>query len=151
MIDVDAVTAVQVQIKTNQPLPAYQTPGSAGMDLHAAADDVIYNNETVSFGTGLRVAVPPGYELQIRSRSGMAAKGIVVANAPGTIDSDYRGEIRVLLRNCNSGDDKFAFVVNIGDRIAQAVLCPVARCQWVPVEELDDTERGEGGFGSTGE
>jgi dUTP pyrophosphatase len=129
------------------PLPSYQTPQSAGMDLAAAETATLPPGERASVGTGLSVAVPEGYELQIRPRSGLAARhGVTLVNAPGTIDADYRGEIRILL--INHGREPFH--VERGDRIAQAVLAPVTRARWTETDELPSTERGEGGFGSTG-
>lgn len=131
------------------PLPAYETAGAAGMDLRAAVDDdvVLASGATARVPTGLAVAVPHGYEAQVRPRSGLAAKhGVTVLNAPGTIDGDYRGEVQVLL--INHGPAPFA--VKRGERIAQLVVAPVARASWVAVDTLDDTSRGTGGFGSTG-
>lgn len=134
--------------KSSNPLPQYETDGSAGMDIRSNVDNwIIYPGETCIVKTGLYVAVPCGYELQIRPRSGLSLKsGIRVANSPGTIDSDYRGEIGVLL--WNTGED--AFEVKLGDRIAQMVLCPVYIMEFEEVESLDETVRGAGGFGSTG-
>jgi len=129
------------------PLPSYQTPQSAGMDLAASETATLPPGERASVGTGLAVAVPEGYELQIRPRSGLAARhGVTLVNAPGTIDADYRGEIRILLIN----HGREVFRVERGDRIAQAVLAPVTRAQWAETAELPPTARGEGGFGSTG-
>lgn len=129
------------------PLPAYQTPGSAGMDLRAAEEVLVSSGKWGAVGTGLFLEIPEGYEVQVRPRSGMALKhGVTVLNAPGTIDSDYRGEVRVILINHSSDD----FRVSIGDRIAQMVLAPVVQAVWQETEELDSTLRGEGGFGSTG-
>jgi dUTP pyrophosphatase len=131
------------------PLPAYQTEGSAGMDLCAAVDGevAIPHGEWRLIPTGLRMAIPPGLEGQVRPRSGLALKhGVTVLNAPGTIDSDYRGEVKVALVN----HGKEPFVVRRGERIAQLVICPVVRAQWAPVAELDATARGHGGYGSTG-
>jgi dUTP pyrophosphatase len=130
------------------PLPSYATPGAAGLDLRAAvpAPLRVAPGERVLVPTGLRVAVPPGFEAQVRPRSGLALRhGILLPNAPGTIDSDYRGEVQVIL--WNAGTEPFA--ISRGDRIAQLVVAPVAR---VELEEgaLDDTTRGAGGFGSTG-
>jgi dUTP pyrophosphatase len=119
------------------------------MDLCASISKalIIRHGERVLIPTGIRVAVPPGYEMQIRPRSGLALKnGITVANSPGTVDSDYRGEVKVMLTNTSS----YMFPVNPGDRIAQAVIAPVARATIEEVAELDETERGAGGFGSTG-
>ena len=131
------------------PLPAYQTEGSAGMDLCAdLAQPVRFAPmERKLVPTGLRIAVPPGYEAQVRPRSGLALKqGLTVANAPGTIDSDDRGEVQVILINLGTE----AVTVSRGDRIAQLVICPVARATLAEVTTLDDTARGQGGFGSTG-
>lgn len=129
------------------PLPSYATSGSAGVDLRASEAAVITSGEFAAVGTGLSVEIPPGYEGQVRPRSGLAAKhGVTVLNAPGTIDSDYRGEIRVIL--INHGKD--AFTVSPGDRIAQMVFAPVARALLAETEDLSDSERSAGGFGSTG-
>lgn len=129
------------------PLPAYATAGAAGMDVVSAEDVTIATGARHAVATGLSVAIPAGYEIQVRPRSGLALKhGITVANAPGTIDSDYRGEVKVIL--INHGEEPFA--IRRGDRIAQLVLAPVTRATWLEVAELDETERGEGGFGSTG-
>jgi dUTP pyrophosphatase len=131
------------------PLPAYATNGAAGMDLMAAieAPVTIGPNERVLIPTGLRVALPPGYELQIRPRSGLALRhGIMLPNAPGTIDEDYRGEIGIIVLNTGTEE----FVVERGTRIAQAVLAPVSRVAWHEVDSLDVTLRNVGGFGSTG-
>ena len=131
------------------PLPRYMTPSSAGMDLLAAvrAPAVIRPGEYVKIPTGIAVALPDGYEAQIRPRSGLAAKyGITLVNAPGTIDADYRGEIAVIVINLGTE----LFTVNRGDRIAQMVVAPVVRVQWDLKEGLEETERGEGGFGHTG-
>lgn len=128
-------------------LPAYATDGAAGMDVVAAENVVIAPRGRHAVATGLSVAIPAGYEIQVRPRSGLAFKhGISVPNSPGTIDSDYRGELKVLL--INHGDADFAIVR--GDRVAQIVLAPVTIAQWQEVDTLDDTERGSGGFGSTG-
>jgi len=131
------------------PLPAYATGGAAGMDLLAAVGEpvTIEPGKRALIPTGLAIALPPGYELQIRPRSGLALRhGIVLPNSPGTIDEDYRGELQVIV--LNAGDAPF--VVERGARIAQAVLAPVVRARWHEVENLDDTARGSGGFGSTG-
>lgn len=132
-------------------LPAYQTSGSAGLDLRAAvaADEpvVIPRGEWRLIPTGLSIALPAGYEAQIRPRSGLAAKkGVTCLNTPGTVDSDYRGEIFVNL--INHGPE--AFTVQRGERIAQMVIAPVVQLDWVEVESLPETVRGAGGFGSTG-
>ena len=129
------------------PLPAYATDGAAGMDLLAAAALVIPPGGRALVPTGLCVALPPGWEMQVRPRSGLALKhGVTVLNAPGTVDEDYRGEVGVIL--LNAGDAPFA--VARGDRVAQAVFAPVARVAWEEAESLDGTARGAGGFGSTG-
>ena len=128
-------------------LPAYATDGAAGMDVLAAEDVTLAPGARHAVATGLAVAIPPGYEIQVRPRSGLALKhGITVPNTPGTIDSDYRGELKVILINLGAED----FAIRRGDRIAQLVLAPVVRASWLKVDELDDTQRGEGGFGSTG-
>lgn len=131
------------------PLPAYATAGAAGMDLLAAVEApvTLAPGARALIPTGLAVALPPGYELQIRPRSGLALRhGIIVPNSPGTIDEDYRGEIQVIV--LNAGDTPFT--VTRGTRIAQAILAPVVRATWHEVPTLDDTGRGAGGFGSTG-
>jgi dUTP pyrophosphatase len=129
------------------PLPSYATDGAAGLDICTADAGVLQPGGRKIVATGFAVEVPEGYELQCRPRSGLAAKhGITVVNAPGTIDSDYRGEIMVILHNL--GGAPFSFVR--GDRIAQLVLAPVTKAEPVEVEELSSTERGENGFGSTG-
>lgn len=130
-------------------LPEYQSELASGMDVRAALNEP-YNlepGEIYLFPTGFQVAIPPGYEMQVRPRSGLAVKhGITVINSPGTIDADYRGEVRVALINLG----KTAFMVNRGDRIAQLVLAPVVQARLDVVEKLDDTARGTGGFGHTG-
>ncbi|HEY5657437.1 MAG TPA: dUTP diphosphatase [Myxococcota bacterium] len=131
------------------PLPARATPGSAGFDLHAAVekDLVLRPGERELVPTGLAIALPSGYEAQVRPRSGLALRhGIVLPNAPGTIDSDYRGEIRIIVMN--AGDE--SYTVRRGDRIAQLVVAPVAAAVFEEVASLDETQRGSGGFGHTG-
>ncbi len=131
------------------PLPAYATDGAAGMDVVAAiaAPLVIMPGDRAAVPTGIAMAIPKGYEVQVRPRSGLALKhGLTVANAPGTIDADYRGEVKVLL--VNHGSEPFA--IARGDRIAQLVVAPVTRARFETREQLDDTQRGAGGFGSTG-
>ena len=131
-------------------LPAYETAHSAGMDIRAAIDDavILEPGERRLVPTGIRIALPPGTEAQIRPRSGLAIRhGISMVNSPGTIDADYRGEIQVIL--INHGED--AFTIERGDRIAQMVVCPVVRVEWKSTEMLDGTERGDGGFGHTGQ
>jgi dUTP pyrophosphatase len=128
-------------------LPAYATGGAAGMDVVSAEDVTIEPGARHAVATGLSVAIPPGYEIQVRPRSGLALKhGISVPNAPGTIDSDYRGELKVIL--INHGSESFA--IARGERVAQLVLAPVTRAAWEEVGELEETLRGAGGFGSTG-
>ena len=133
------------------PLPAYETAGAAGMDLRAAVPEdaplVLKPGARTMAPTGLAFAVPPGFEALVRPRSGLAAKaGITCLNTPGTIDSDYRGEVKVILANLGDED----FVIRRGDRIAQLVIAPVAQAAWSEVASLDETARGAGGFGSTG-
>ena len=128
-------------------LPAYATSGAAGMDIVSAEDVTIAPGARHPVATGLALAIPHGYEIQVRPRSGLALKhGITVPNTPGTIDSDYRGELKVILINHGAED----FAIHRGDRVAQLVLAPVVQAAWDEVEELDATERGAGGFGSTG-
>jgi len=128
-------------------LPHYATGGAAGMDVLSAEDLVLQPGMRHAVETGLSVAIPPGYEIQVRPRSGLALKhGISVPNTPGTIDSDYRGELKVIV--INHGAEPFA--IHRGDRIAQLVLAAVTRAAWREVTELDETQRGAGGFGSTG-
>ena len=133
------------------PLPAYETPGAAGMDLRAAVPDeaplVIRPGAREMVPTGLSIAVPEGYEAQVRPRSGLAARqGITCLNTPGTVDSDYRGEVKVIL--INLGEENV--LIRRGDRIAQMVICPVVQASWFETDSLDKTERGSGGFGSMG-
>ncbi|MEB3416628.1 dUTP diphosphatase [Alteriqipengyuania sp. WL0013] len=128
-------------------LPTYETDGAAGMDVVSAETVTIAPGSRHAVATGFAMAIPAGYEIQVRPRSGLALKhGISVPNTPGTIDSDYRGEVKVLL--INHGDAPFA--IERGDRVAQLVIAPVTRASFVEVEELGDTARGTGGFGSTG-
>jgi dUTP pyrophosphatase len=131
------------------PRPSYATAGSAGADVVAAVEDemVLAPGARVAVPTGLAVAVPEGFELQVRPRSGLAlSSGVTIANAPGTIDSDYRGEVKVILVNLGSEP----FTVRRGDRVAQLVLTPVTRASFTAADELPETGRGTGGFGSTG-
>lgn len=128
-------------------LPVYATDGAAGMDVVSAEDVTIAPGARHAVATGLAMAIPAGFEIQVRPRSGLALKhGITVPNTPGTIDSDYRGELKVILIN-HGGED---FAIRRGDRVAQLVLAPVTRAGWVEVDSLDETARGAGGFGSTG-
>jgi len=135
------------KLNQNAQIPAYQTKEAAGFDLHSIEDTIINPGERKLIGTGLAFEIERGYEVQIRPRSGLAFKhGITVLNSPGTIDSDYRGEIKVLLINLGSEP----FEIKCGERIAQAVVAPVIQAEIEEVENLSDTERGSGGFGSTG-
>lgn len=140
---------VKVINKSGYDLPEYKTPQSAGMDLRANIDEAV-TLEPLSrrlVKTGLFIALPEGYEAQIRPRSGLALKhGITVLNTPGTVDADYRGEIMVLLINLSNT----SFIINPGDRIAQMVIARHEQAEFTLVDELDDTERGEGGMGHTG-
>ena len=140
---------IKIVNRGSQQLPAYATPESAGMDLRANITEpiVLHPLERRIIPTGLYIALPPGYEAQVRPRSGLAFKhGITVLNSPGTIDSDYRGELGVLLVNLSSED----FTVEAGERIARMVIARHEQGEFVEVEELDDTERGAGGYGHTG-
>lgn len=140
---------VQIINRGHHPLPEYATTQSAGMDLRANIDEsiVLHPMERRLVPTGLFMALPVGYEAQIRPRSGLALKhGITVLNTPGTIDADYRGEIMVLLINFSQND----FVINDGERIAQMVIAKHENAEFIEVETLDDTERGSGGYGHTG-
>jgi dUTP pyrophosphatase len=140
---------IKIVNRSRHPLPGYSTVFSAGMDLRASLEnDIILKPlERVLVSTGLFVEIPEGYEAQIRPRSGLALKaGITVLNSPGTIDSDYRGEIRVILVNLSSEQ----FVISDGERICQMVIARHEKAEWTEVETLTDTERGEGGFGHTG-
>ena len=129
------------------PLPAYATEGAAGMDIVAAEDLSLPPGARAAVATGFAIAIPAGYEVQVRPRSGLALKhGITCLNTPGTIDSDYRGEVKVILANLGSE----AFAIKRGDRIAQLVAAPVQRATFTEVASLDETARGAGGFGSTG-
>lgn len=140
---------IDIVNKSHHPLPAYATEGSAGMDVRAFLTDpvTLLPGERALIHTGLYIALPQGYECQIRPRSGLAIKhGISLVNSPGTVDSDYRGEIGVIVINHS---DK-PFTVNDGERICQMVIAPYTRVGWKQVESLDETERGAGGFGHSG-
>ena len=145
----DVPVAIQrLEGNDDLPLPSYATLHAAGMDLHAAVatDVIIAPGKRALIPTGLAIALPDGFEAQVRPRSGLAAKnGITVLNSPGTIDADYRGEVKVIL--INLGDERF--VVQRGMRIAQMVIAPVTRVVWQEVRDLPETARGAGGFGST--
>lgn len=140
---------IKIVNKGNQKLPEYETSGSAGMDLRADIEDdfTLYPLERILIPTGLSVALPEGLEAQIRPRSGLALKfGITVLNSPGTIDSDYRGEIKVLLVNISN----HPFTVKKGERIAQMIISSYEKVNFIRVEKLNKTERGTGGYGHTG-
>ncbi len=142
---------VEVKIinKSHHPLPFYATEHAAGMDLRAFLNEpvVLKPMERKLIPTGIYIALPEGYEAQVRPRSGLAVKnGVTVLNSPGTIDADYRGEVKVILINLSQED----FIVEDGERIAQMVVAPVAKVQWKETDVLDETSRGAGGFGSTG-
>ncbi|OPL19516.1 MAG: deoxyuridine 5'-triphosphate nucleotidohydrolase [Candidatus Aegiribacteria sp. MLS_C] len=148
MTEVEVLLEV-LEHASDLPLPSIATPGSSGADLHAAVDGEVqlHPGQTLLVPTGIRVSIPMGYEWQIRPRSGNALRhGVTVLNSPGTVDSDYRGEVKVILANLGSE----TFTLRRGDRIAQAVLAPVARPGFRRVVCLPDTERGEGGFGHSG-
>ena len=136
-----------VQLDPNLPLPEYKSVGASGMDVCSVTDVYIKPGQRVMLPVGIKVAIPPGFEIQVRPRSGLAWNdGLTVLNTPGTIDSDYRGELAVILINHSTEPRSIAR----RERIAQIVVCPVFRIEWHPVTELTDTLRGEGGFGSTG-
>ena len=140
---------VKIVNKSKHQLPSYETSASAGMDLRANLDEpvVLKPLERDLIPTGLYIELPIGYEAQIRPRSGLAIKkGITLLNTPGTVDADYRGEIKIILANISNEE----FIVNDGERIAQMVINQHEQAQWIEVEELLETERGAGGFGSTG-
>ena len=144
------MTKIQIKKLSNSVLfPKYETPGSSGMDIAAYIEKniIIHPGEKALVSTGFSISIPVGYEVQIRPRSGLAAKkNITVLNTPGTIDADYRGEIKVIL--INLGKEKF--IIENGDRIAQMVVCPVVQADLEEVKELSSTGRGSDGFGSTG-
>ena len=158
MLDQDLYRAEQVTVAVKRlahfkglALPAYETDQAAGLDLRAAvpadAPVELFPGDRALIPTGLAIALPPGYEAQVRPRSGLALKhGITCLNSPGTIDADYRGEIGVILIN----HGRTVFVIERGERIAQMVIAPVTRLEWAPADALPDTVRGAGGFGSTG-
>ena len=140
---------IRIVNNSHHPLPAYETPASAGMDLRAfiPGDIILQPLERALVPTGLFIELPIGFEAQVRPRSGLAIKkGVTVLNTPGTIDADYRGEIKVILVNLSNED----FVVKDGERIAQMIIASHEQAEWMQVEELEQTSRGTGGFGSTG-
>ena len=138
---------IQIEIMTEEYVPLYATEGSAGADLKSMIRYKLDPGKRALIPTGIKLAIPVGYEVQIRPKSGLAIKhGITITNSPGTVDSDYRGEIKVMLQN--TGD--MPFVINKGDKIAQMVAAKVEAAMFVKVKELSNTERGTGGFGSTG-
>ena len=143
---------LQVKVKrlphaVGLPLPSYATAGAAGMDLHAAEAATLPPQGRTLITTGLCIALPPGYEMQIRPRSGLALKhGLILPNAPGTIDEDYRGELKIIVMNLGQE----VFHIDRGMRIAQAVIAPVSRITWLECTDLEITDRGNSGFGSTG-
>jgi dUTP pyrophosphatase len=145
------VPIVRLPHNPDLPLPAYETDHAAGMDLRAAVPDdepvTLRPGARAAVPTGLAFALPDGYEGQVRPRSGLAAKsGVTCLNTPGTIDADYRGEVKVVLVNLGEED----VIIRRGDRIAQLIIAPVVQAQWAEVESLNETARGDGGFGSTG-
>jgi dUTP pyrophosphatase len=141
---------IQVINKSPHPLPAYQTGHAAAMDAHAWLPDgpvTLAPLERAAIPTGLFIAIPAGYEMQVRSRSGLSFKhGIMCINSPGTVDADYRGELKILLANLSNEP----YEINDGDRVAQLVVSRCEQVKWTEVDELDETARGEGGFGHTG-
>jgi deoxyuridine 5'-triphosphate nucleotidohydrolase len=146
-----AIALVRLPHAEGLPLPAYETAHAAGMDLRAAVAETapltLRPGERDAVPTGLTMAIPPGFEGQVRPRSGLALRaGVTCLNTPGTIDADYRGEVKVILINLGEED----FIIRRGDRIAQLVVAPVTRAAWNEVAALDETARGGGGFGSTG-
>ena len=142
-----AVRILRLAHGVELPLPVYETAGAAGMDLRAAEAMVMQPGARALMPTGFAIALPHGFEAQVRPRSGLAVKhGVTVLNSPGTIDCDYRGEIKVPLINHGAAEFKIAR----GDRIAQMVIAPVTQARWTEVDTLDDTSRGAGGFGSSG-
>jgi dUTP pyrophosphatase len=146
-VEAKVTVPIQITLDPGAQAPEYQTDGSAGMDLRSNVEAELQPGERKLVPTGVRIAIPPGYEGQVRPRSGLALKhGIGMVNAPGTIDSDYRGEIAVILINLGQSVVK----LERGERIAQLVVCPVSRAELEIVDSLEATARGDGGFGSTG-
>ena len=143
----DEIRVLRLNHSAGLPLPAYATTGAAGMDICAAESMTLRVGKRHAVATGFAFAIPNGYEVQVRPRSGLALKhGITCLNTPGTIDSDYRGEVKVILANLGEDD----FIITKGDRIAQIVVAPVTQGEMIEVDTLDETARGTGGFGSTG-
>ena len=145
----DEIAVKISRLRPEARLPCYMTAAAAGMDLYVTLDEdvILAAGKQVMVPTGIAIALPPGFEAQVRPRSGLAAKyGVTLVNTPGTIDADYRGEISVILINHGPED----FVIKDGERIAQMIVAPVSRCQWNLVDKLDETDRGSGGFGHTG-
>ena len=139
--------AMRISLTEDATLPSYKTEGSAGLDLSCSEDFDLEPLERKLVGTGIMIAVPQGFEAQVRPRSGLAInKGVTMVNSPGTIDSDYRGEVKLIMINLS----QHAVSFKKGDRVAQLVICPIARVELQVVDRLDETERGQGGFGSTG-
>ena len=138
---------IKIKNKSNQPIPSYAKVGDSGMDIRSTQAGRIMPGRYAMVTTGLYFEIPCDYELQVRSRSGLANnKGVFVLNGPGTIDSSYRGELKVILANFS----KFAYDYKVGDRIAQIVLCPIESIEWNLTDELSETDRGSGGIGHTG-
>ena len=143
----DADISIKFRLENGAVLPKYETDGSSGMDVRSVEDCVIESNSWKLISTGLFPEIPVGYEIQVRSRSGLSAKhGVFVINSPGTVDSDYRGEIKIILANMGCEP----FKISKGDRIAQLVVSPVTKATVISVDTISQTERGVGGFGSTG-
>lgn len=138
---------ISIVLESGANIPSYATSGAAGADLRSTERLILPSGARAMVRTGVRMAIPAGFEVQIRPRSGLAIKhGITMVNSPGTIDSDYRGEVKVLM--INHGHEPFT--IEVGERIAQMVVCPVVRASFEVVNDLEETQRGEGGFGSTG-
>lgn len=144
-VPLEVATVLVKKLDNFVALPEYKTEGSVGMDLYSAENVYLATREVQMIPTGIAIAIPPGYEGQVRARSGLATKGLIVVNGPGTIDSDYRGEVKVLLATVVE-----PYTIRRGDRIAQLVIAPVTRAVLQVVDNLDETIRGSGGFGSTG-
>lgn len=139
------------RLSENSKIPHYQTPGAAGFDFHLTEDVEILPGETKLLKTGLSFEIPEGFELQVRPRSGMSLKTpLRVANAPGTVDSDYRGEVAIIMSNMSSGCSGQKVTLLAGERVAQGVICPIIQATFEETSDLSETERGLGAFGSTG-